>query len=145
MREFFRGRKRKVGAATLVIACTAICLWLRSIAYSDALSVQGVGQKQEFIFTRGEVHWIIREGLWNVEFDWRTWPSTSAFANKNLVAYLIGSKQYAKRPEDHTHVWNISLLPLAVSLTLLSAYLLLSKAPEIESKKLTERILSEGA
>jgi len=39
MRDFFRGRKRKIGAATLVVACVFTAAWIRSLTHYDELQV----------------------------------------------------------------------------------------------------------
>jgi len=40
MREFFRGRRRVVGVATLVLACVLMIGWRRSINHYDLLCIR---------------------------------------------------------------------------------------------------------
>ena len=142
--EFFKGWRRKIGVLTLVAALAAMGLWLRGIVCLDVLWVEGLGQYHEWVSAEGEVHWIIRDGLWNLDFDWTYWPAKSSQAKNVIENYLVKSKQYARRPGTHAFVWTIPILPLVVSLIMASAYLLFSKPRISTPKKINESIPAEG-
>ena len=66
MRDFYRGWRRKVGIVTLVMACVFMGVWVRSLVYLDIVYVQGLGHFHELISTEGTVHWIVRDGSWDL-------------------------------------------------------------------------------
>jgi hypothetical protein len=125
MREFFRGWRRKVGCMTLVMACVVMGGWLRSLACLDEFWLEGLGQYHELILTDGSVHWIVRDGMWNLDCSWTTYASHDRQARTKILEYLIRSEQYGLNPDHHTSIWHFTILPVAIPLTLLSAYLIL--------------------
>jgi hypothetical protein len=125
MREFFHGWRRKAGCVTLVIACLLMGGWLRSLACLDECWVEGLGQYHEWILTDGSVHWIIRDGMWNLDGSWTTYASNDRQARNKYLEYLIRSGQYGINPDHRTSIWYFTILPVAIPLTILSAYLLL--------------------
>lgn len=144
MGEFFKGWKRKLGVATLLMALAFTAAWMRSRFYSDGLSIQ-VGSKQQ--------HWIISDNFglyWTALFN-RTARDPDSFfpieprilseyvdpqENSSVLPDLgwrwhCGDFHFAQRDvwQQNADQYTI-MIPywsLVLPLTLLSAYLLLSK------------------
>ncbi len=122
MREIFHGWRRKAGVATLVMACAVMGMWVRSLYCRDVFYVGSTwgsfhlrstdgGFKTEGGFNKldrldPQIGWI---------FEWETYgfrPLTYVFGDYNTVDY--GG--------------------IAIPLTLLSAYLILWKPRQQDSR-----------
>jgi hypothetical protein len=149
MREFFRGWRRKVGCATLVMACLVIALWIRSIYFVDELrlfcgNVCSRNQSLE-----------LEPANWDLEF----------WASQKWVTYSTDGQPSGydadTDPHDPNHiVWYLHMLGIGIGkwpdgwlltipywsvvvpLTLLSAFLILSKP---RRKKTAESAPTPGA
>src|SRR5262249_18577941 len=62
MLEFFRGRKRKVGVATLAVACVFVAGWVRSSVKFDGIEVISSNSKYSLSSIRGQVRWFYEHG-----------------------------------------------------------------------------------
>ena len=110
MLTFFYGWRRKVGCVTLVLATMSIGGWIRSLLVSD---VAGIGNNT-FGSVRGGIWWYKTDDL-----DLWEWGSETIDPNR-----WIDAGNYWDLTSDHCAIpyWSI-----VIPLTLLSAYLLLSK------------------
>ncbi len=104
MGEFFKGRKRKVGVVTLVMACLFMGGWVRSYSNCDSIRVS---------------------------------------YNRCLASYegVISMNQIHFSPCTY---WSFSYLYIVLPLTLLSAYLLLSKPRKSTQTKTAPPNQDEG-
>jgi hypothetical protein len=138
MREFFQGWRRKIGCATLVMACVLMIGWVRSmrefhcLAVAKNMIVQSTKGRVTLFWdnsdSRNPVLWWhgettdesydplqAQEGL---NIDWR-WSC----AGVTLGAYTVQEGSRLAR----TDVYDVRYWLLVIPLTLLSAYLILWK------------------
>jgi hypothetical protein len=147
MQSFFHGWRRKVGVVTLVVACAFTAGWVRSSTNSDALQV-GFGKR---IFWIESVHGWVQSTFASVKTggvdQYFITPNTFNFAGKtvkNANHPLLGEFDYKSEtylvghpspfvpnpgPPVSTHQTRVKVpyWSIAIPLTLLSAWLLLSK------------------
>jgi hypothetical protein len=132
MREFLRGWKRKLGCMTLVIACAFAAPWIRSYSICDDFTLSKHGQFDSLVSVDGQLFTTSGpyrgpdefrrttrraqpiQNLWAGRFEWQ-WrccgfgSASSSTQNRTIYLKIIP-------------YWSV-VLPL----TLMSAYLLLSK------------------
>jgi hypothetical protein len=120
MYTFFHGWRRKVGLVTLVMACLAAAMWVRSLRIEDFVDFAINLEEQRIVSSRGEIFWWAwtsgsREAsetmdgiLWNTEFN----------GELDMVNASVG---FVRRR------WRIAYWHATIPLTLLSAYLILWK------------------
>jgi hypothetical protein len=101
MSEFFHGWRRKVGVATLVMACLLSLIWVRSYFADDTLTIAASGGQHDLSSINGE-------------FRWRAFSSTGLFP-------LFGQRF------DESLDLSVSYCPIAGVLAAVSAYLILWK------------------
>lgn len=124
MSEFFRGWRRKVGCVTLILAVAATTSWMRSMILADTLMF-GVGNEQYMVFSSdGMLSW----------YSWRFATSDRPSVGTQFVAKSIRLSDpsffVATSYQRACHLsrrWTIPYRVFAISLTLLSAYLILWK------------------
>lgn len=114
MREFFHGWRRKVGVVTLLMALAATTLWVRSVylhdwvlLLDDEVSVESVGGR--IIVMHGRPHNVVGELL--------NWGSKTNEIDAAHTSYFMASR----------HRFVVPHWPIAIPLTLISAYLILWK------------------
>ena len=122
MREFFRGWRRKAGTVTLVMACVLSLLWYRSQFFGDRLTVGPLIGVSQF----GEV-----------SFGYSPNISRLALNSVQLHGVVTGTGPGGLVLRSPDARWRhfkpvISYWPLAILLTLLSAYLILWKSRKRE-------------
>lgn len=126
MREFFKPWRRKAGVLTLVMACALIGMWLRSQLVEESAGLTVGARKYSLFSAGGELAFYfatpsLRPGLryywWSREFQ---------------HGYRLGGRLV---------VW---YMDFAAPLTVLSAYLLLSK-PRSAAPRTTEPAPTSGA
>ena len=139
MREFFRSWKRKVGVVTLVMACVFMAGWVRSNSLQDVVTFQSGEQAAEYLMsidgnlvlervkTRGpsktDTKWFINKlPIWfgslkspDVHWHWR------------CQGFGIGEVTTDRLTGTRSTLWSIPYWSLVAPLTMLSAYLLLTK------------------
>ena len=141
MSEFLRGWKRKFGVVTLVLACLLMAAFLRSRYWADEISIP-CSQRSDIQFTSfdGMLLAIMRDSVPNVSIDWTT---TSREDISTAITDLDGNEIHLSLreqllenllvgvicdgPDDPIIGLQIPYMPFVIILTLLSAYLLLSK------------------
>jgi len=146
MSEFFRGWRRKMGVAVLVIAVILVGGWVRSGTYSDSIQLRG-GERTRFDLDSENgflfFSWITSEHAHSMRicpyFLTLYCPDPEAFYLFYLddtVTHRLGwlaagrrERLVNERNPDHTIEWWISYFSLILPLTLLAAYLLLSAPP----------------
>ena len=160
MWEFIRGWKRKVGIVTLLMACVVMVEWIRSMTNSTQFSI------------RTEKHACVGIRSANQVFGFFYWrfndPSMNwdAYGHVEFVVYPFAEQPGLKNWPDGISRWRIgdfgwqdsSIGPnhrmvefiaphwcIAVPLTLISLWLLLSKPRPSNQTKLAEPNVNEGA
>ena len=163
MSEFFRGWRRKVGVVTLLMACTLTLIWLRSDVIRDKIDLcpsfywPQLPWYGEIVSLQGSLGWHRYEMESGNGGIGTNSPATfSSFKVKHYFAcspkiedtlvwqWKWGGFGYGA---GKTHlrgmsaqVWIIPYWSIVIPLTLLSAYLLLSKPRNSTQKKITESI-----
>ena len=74
MREFFRGRKRKLGCLTLLMACIFVASWVRSLRIKDEVVIQHEEPTHVFVTHDGYFRWTSYYGLSLPAFHWQSFP-----------------------------------------------------------------------
>ena len=165
MGEFFKPWRRKIGVLTLLIACLAMGGWMRSLTTVDQFAhlsgefdrgyVQSVNG---FLVwwsdaTSGNRLWSILEIQWNGGFR-MAGLQNSFFDNIDAPGEVVTDwfvrwpffRIGRERGGNHkTFVHYVSYSTIAAPLTVLSAYLLLSKPRKSTPKKIMEPIPKEGS
>jgi hypothetical protein len=121
MREFFRGWRRKAGVVTLVMACVSMCMWIRGRVFIEgALFDTGNRQCNVVLNFKGKFYWC-------------RWTRPDEEENHHwihqpvaLAAPFQRELDFLKREQGSWRL-SIPLMPSALLLTLLSAYLFLWK------------------
>jgi len=139
MREFFRGWKRKVGVVTLVMACAFAAGWMRSFMSNDKIVIHSE-RFGTHLFTSeiGSIVWCPAEqpdpDCPTIAYYHSLNRVAPTWANLNFVVRRgHGEMVLVKRVLrfQSVAVWyGLFVLPL----TLLCAWLLLSKQPPVKAK-----------
>ena len=140
MGNFFKGWRRKIGVVTLVMACLAICFWVRSFHFIDRLSLifgssfTAVESKEHGFqwskFERTNGDW---GNLFNI--GWNTIPLKGPYNASEIeglmelphfyfAGFLFASGEFLENTTQS--VWIAPHWSVVLPLTLLSAWLLLS-------------------
>lgn len=146
MREFYRGWKRKVGVVTLLVACVLTSAWIRSLSKEDEFRIPA-GKRTEIklVAENGYLMWL------SLEFDSDNWVAKSREWNTFPLQgnYLVGSDDFGWTLKYHdlgygfhprgndvaeATLWYLSYRSVVFPLTLLSAWLFLSKQPPAKAK-----------
>ena len=168
MGEFFRGWRRKVGVATLLMACLFAAGWVRSQRIVDCILTGHSGRVHYFSSDAFGIWWGSnwnRQILQSVttrllpEFSYRSFeepdpPSSPDFefgTDHYTVRTFCGLYFAVAKTEkdefiiEEESTWIIPYWFIVIPLTLLSAFLLLSKPCKSTSKKIIELNVNEGA
>lgn len=114
MLDFVRGWKRKVGVVTLVVACVLMAAWLRSIY-----------RPRQFDLT-------VSTFIWSQDGSLEFWHE------------YIPEGVVWRGPPDVEMSWRVPYRHFVLPLTLLSAYLILSKPPATKPQAASQRDLGES-
>lgn len=144
MREFFKPLRRKVGVLTLGLACVSSIAWLRSSMQIDVISYNGKTHSDIVSICRRGIMWELRferpleHGLrpgWNYMHSSDQWWVEQRFTE--YTAYGVGGFRLSYNWHAATSTGGATLLTphwaVTIPLTLLSAYLLLSKPRQAKS------------
>ena len=156
MNDFFRQRRRKVGLVTLVMACTLMAGWLRSMTVCDIVSfASGSGTTASLALWDGFLIWGENNNASNPPPDFPEWETESSqfmrevFIEEGLKIhwrwYGLGTCQH-QNPDGS--IDKISLVPdweFVAPLTVVSAFLLLSKPRNSNREKISASNLVERA
>lgn len=133
MGEFFKPRRRKLGVLTLVMACVSAAGWVRSLTMHDEIQISHHERHQSIFNSRaGTIDWLTVE--WHNtflppgSFEWSSkridhrGPTVLWF--KKVKGSMINNGKVLASTTTGTSFpyWSVTF-----PLTLLSAYLLLSK------------------
>lgn len=158
MQELFRGWKRKVGVVTLVMACVSAAGWMRSTDVADAIFIP-TGEESTGNDTT-DVIWSSNSRIAWGRFLQSVWNGDSRSirieSNELLGGHLLGVPPFfndndtewdlsvcgfgigSSRTTPMTSMWVISYWSIVPPLTLLSAWLLLSKPRAIKAQQTPE-------
>ena len=159
MREFFRGWRRKFGVVTLVMACVLTAGWLRSGENFDFVSIPFIDGSYGIMsadhrvkMTRSEstfdASWtsgdLSQLGMvYNMEGIRSRWnPFRDAYVHQrwDWGEVSLATSQLKIPPNTNFQCCVIPYWPITVGLTLISAYLLISKQHKTTPKKISEPI-----
>lgn len=162
MREFFRGWKRKIGCMTLVMACVFMGAWIRGHGTKDIIATgNGRGLAyHEFNSSYQGIMWYSHTsdlgyqwdaGWYRVRiFDRESFNPLAQFADEMAIdrrwqwlGFDCGQVHDPDSPSFKTSWFLIPYWSTTIPLTLISAFLLLSKPRKSTLKKLTEPIPAE--
>ena len=167
MGEFFRGWRRKVGVVTLLIACLFAAGWVRSQHIVDCIFVGHPGRVHHLssdAFGIWSAYTCYRQTHQGVttrllpEFSYRSFKeplrpispdfefSTDHYTVRTFCGfYFAVATQNDDSIIEEESTWIIPYWSIVIPLTLLSAFLLLSKPCKSTSKKIIELNVIEGA
>ena len=149
MSDFFHGWRRKVGCATLTLALVFIAGWVRSYHYSDQLSLPSIHPRLEGCLQalNGTFRWIqfadAEPSGWIVslssEFEGNEMiPENIPWKTRFMGLHFGNHGDPQATSWTTNNIWCCSYLTLAVPMTLLSAFLLLSKPCIAKPKTIIE-------
>jgi hypothetical protein len=157
MREFFKPLRRKIGVLTLVLACVFAAGWVRSLQTTDFVRIPVKNHAWiEMVGRTASVHlYATYHGKAKSNFLWKTisaadeeQESPSFFSPSDLQIHAlgvgIGKISYPSRDWIHRVVVILPYFSITIPLTLLSAFLLLSKPRKSNQKKTAELVQVEG-
>jgi hypothetical protein len=138
MRDDFKPLRRKIGLITLVMACLFAAGWVRSGMFVDIITVPSGPHTMDSAYS-------VLGGLFWVRF--REIPMAKLPPTKTVTARLQGTKSVFDKPnvewkwrligfgsggcyKEGVTFWTIPYWSVAFPLTLLSAWLLLSKSKQ---------------
>lgn len=137
MMSYFKPLRRKIGVLTLVFACAFMAGWMRSQTISEGICFRGSPSRVHVLSSRGAfLRWNCRGGdsperfYVNSKFDY---DSIAALVNDDLkIDYrwrMWGFQSVSGLTPSGvpTAIWIIPYASIVIPLTLLSAWLLLSK------------------
>lgn len=148
MCDFFHGRRRKAGVATLMMALILMAGWIRSSKVEDSLLLRVTDSECElFNSWKGHLEWerIQKERTdLGRGFNWGSTSSPrSAFIYTRAINRCYGfGFEYSQR--ERSTVLTVPYWSFVCPLTLLSAHLLLIKTRPALSKKAVELAIVEG-
>jgi hypothetical protein len=150
MREFFRGWKRKVGCVTLLLACVFTAGWLRSRFVTDHITLTTKAYPLITITNRLsilEASWFDDKLKLTFHRRWTVTPITAQSKpspNSKLFFWWDTPPLSTGGREIHRgDSFAIRYFVIVIPLTLLSAFLLLSK-PRPSNQKTTVDVVSEN-
>ena len=170
MKEFFRGWRRKVGVVTLVMACVFMGGWIRSSAMFDGIESVSLKSRYCIYSIKGRIRWsLTHSDQARVEKQETRFPSfqlkekdTGEFkAPEKYSGFVMGDfflmswsnlwghySDLVQSPGPPASVsQTVAQVPywsVVIPLTLLSAYLLLTKPKTLTQKKICQPIPDEG-
>lgn len=140
MHTVFSGWPRKAGCFALIGALTLATAWVRSLLYEDVVSINVFPQQLAMDSTRGKFHFFRYENfvVWTQRglppiplFQWETFPildSQPVVSQRILDAASSSVGNYGRDAvSSTTFKFVIPYWPVTIILTILSAWLLLSK------------------
>lgn len=113
MRDFFRGWRRKTGCLTLVIASVPSTIWIHSLSYDSKVWVVFNGRLHTLTTHHGTLIWRGQIAKPRDASDWILRP-TPRYWVELVDPWYFDSER-----------WNVSIPPIAITLTIFSAFLLL--------------------
>lgn len=153
MGDYFKPWRRKIGVVMLFVTCMFASAWIRSYSVQDGLNIRVSDTTRYFFYS--SIHGLVWENASGIDPKMNAaFPAilvSSQDANKNAVTLRNASMQMCRfgdfqfSGDDSVLIFVlIRYWTVVIPLTLLSAYLLLSKPRKSTPKKITEPIPSEG-
>ena len=157
MGEFFKGWRQKLGLLTLLMACVAMGGWVRSFSVMDEIVTRIDDQNiYHFRSTDSKVSWCrVREQHPFQESFLKTYFSTPSQVNHffrerddiqwrwQCLGFEFG-RLIQNGSQMELEIWSVPYWPIAVSLTLISLWLVLAKPHKSTSDKTTETIAEKA-
>lgn len=125
MRVFFEGWRRRSGCATLVMACIFMAGWFRSFVILDSLAYSGSGRQYQIGSWDGYILWMSGVPVSDVEllnFKWDRMTFGPLIPESEISDVFMNSENWKPFVK-----WTIPYWSVALPLTLVSAWLLLTK------------------
>ncbi len=167
MANFFHGWRRKFGVVTLVLACVFAAGWLSTIRSPNCVHfVWQTSDKTAFRFGTRNSQLVINSidaslslyvssGINQAIAVWKD-PTTSTLNYPSQAdneihwvfrfgGFDVGEYSQEDPFEFHFKTWRFPYWSIVIPLTLLSAYLLLSKPRSPHPKNVVETVTAEGA
>jgi len=146
MDDFFHGWRRKLGVVTLLMALVLMGGWLRSFSATDEIQIGIINQcLQEVRTSWGELHWA----SWKdrpISLRWTNWPAQQPSVHrKHFSEWLVRHEVRQSNADNITRLGQVVIFPywsITIPLTLISAFLLLSK-PRKSTQMKTLGLISE--
>jgi hypothetical protein len=140
MPTYFHGWRRKIGVLTLVMACVLIAGWIRSFLQEDVwVMIKGDATVGIIISNDGSLCWsqaddpAIPDVALRFEYvNFNPFPDPKGFDEKDIqwIWRFAGcgfGKRFNEIYASSLQCCEIAYMPIVIPLTLLSAWLLLSK------------------
>jgi len=170
MSDFFNGWRRKIGCVTLMMALVFTGGWVRSTFMFDGIEVVSIKSKYLISSIRGQIRWFsAHSDQARVQKQEIRFPSAELKASdkperpttRNQSSVIVGDFYLISETEAWGHYSDLVQTPgprvqvseimaqapywsITIPLTLLSAFLLLSKPRKTTPKKISEPIPAEG-
>ena len=150
MGAFFKGWKRKVGVLTLVMALILTRMWIRSASIGDELTFPIGTQWDDCVASNNQ---CLVWGRYRPDFrpahrpfpQWRTIPPINWDDPPNSdVRWRYLGFGIVDRNNERLSYLLIPYWSITIPLTLISAFLLLTKPHKSTTKKITEPTINEG-
>ena len=141
MREFFRGWRRKIGVIMLVLACVLVAGWVRSKSVFDQVDIVAVDS--HFVAQSLKGHFCMVRVVWGHKLtprasfnsikppdgEFQPWSGDdwSLIWRYKLAGIDVLKAKHDIREGAVQHKFIISYWSIVIPLTVLSAWLLLSK------------------
>lgn len=122
-REFFKPWRRRIGVVTLVLACVLMAGWVRSQSMADDIYFTAGDRRNHLRSAYGQFFW----GGWPAEGRQSFHRSSDRIADLEAEDFNWGSSWFRETPPNCSIHWATPYSYVTPFLTLLSAYLLLSK------------------
>jgi len=156
MGDYFKPLRRKIGVVTLVMACGFAAGWVRSRTlvdnpYCPTKTFQTVGLRSQDSLLG--IVWVKNNALGAIPVMYAGWDKQQFKSIHDWASlmggwrcYFLGFGSVSRHVPDETSLraWFIPYWSIVIPLTLLSAYLLLTKLRKSKQKEITEPIATEG-
>ena len=145
MNDFFRGRRRKSGCVTLVVACAVLLVWIRSLIVEDNIVIEGSPSTHSLVSSGGTCKWTrISPVERNHRIQWVTtdikpdrkdvwkgrqthWRWKWCGFDFGVVTFSTTLWKYNITSTELHKVWQIPYWSVVLPLALLSTYLIIGK------------------
>ena len=155
MGDFFHGWRRKIGVVTLVITCVFAAGWVRSFGLTDLVHAAFSSQSCIFVESSEQTIGIGMERVnpvrtWHILPVWETTPSSGIKPLDNIQHFKWNAQwhdfgiggNYEYYPDNLLLEAQAPYWFTVIPLTLLSAWLLLSKPRQRKSEKVQASTIS---
>lgn len=139
MGSYFKPLRRKIGVATLVMGCAFAAGWIRSQGSTDVLEVRGIDHRLHFLISGNNwIGWAMHHTFpEQIHTFWFVWGHSTDPDTPFTMAHKRWDGNSFRSDES---IQNLHLITpyaaIVIPLTLLSAWLLLSK-PGVKPKTST--------